>query len=202
MELNTYTALDFIPIYNYARCLNGDVWFMQVGEQNLIREIEDKETILRLSNEFKAILDGYEGSRDVGSMSLFKKVSIVKRMQSVNELVKQYEIAKALYGAEETKETGRPILKMAKNLGLRLNFEGNNRIIQKRIDDIEKVMESNDNNKLTVDGLYKAVVSLHSLIGANIDVMKCSALEFFKYEESAKDKIKQMAANNAKNGRL
>ena len=215
----TYTSLDFIPIYNYVRCQGGDSWFMIVGEQNGIkkpevaaisREEDDTEEsfaermrayeeakkqaeddITAYNGLFNDILASYEGKRADKVVAVHKKWHLVKRMQAAQEYVK--ECALGMMDEENTRE----VKKMAKNAALTMNIKANNRRIQRKIDEVE-ALQNQESNKMSVNSLNRSVSALSKILGFTIDIMRCSASQYFAFQEQATESIRESINNQAK----
>lgn len=187
----TYTSLDFIPIYNYVRCQGGDSWFMMVGEQNAIKKPDNDEDIKAYNELFNDILASYEGKRADNVVAVHKKWHLVKRMQAANEYVRECEIGMV------NEENKREIQKMAKNAALTMNFKANNRRIQRKIDEVE-ALQNQESNQMSVNSLNRSVSALAKILGITIDIMKCSASQYFAFNEQASESIRESINNKAK----
>lgn len=211
--MKLYTSLKYIPLFNYVRCLNGDFFFMEVGERNQ-NDLEYKndngeyseEDLKTMGIAFQKMLENYDGKRSEKAVAMEKKYSRVKNMQAKNELIREYEIAESLMSPLFDKEDfvifrddKRSLEKEAKKIGLKFNSKTNNRIIQRFIDDLEKNIDSNDT--MTIDSMMSSIVSLHTLLGVTVDEMTCTAAKFFEFQRVAGEKVKQMIKQQ-QNGRL
>lgn len=180
----TYKSLDIIPVYHYYKCLNGDFKFMIVGDVNELPDIDDNQR-MQLAVEFHNMSASFEGKRDSETVRLMQDHNDVECMRIIN---RQVQAAAFFIATNQLDAENKEALEeLCSEFGLTLDFELNNKKIQRKIDKIDK--RKSESETPTIDSLINNIVQLNQILNVDIDEMKCSASKYFKYNKSANDKV-------------